>query len=324
MRCTKCSTQLIPGSKFCYHCGERIVEQVKSCPLCKAENPLTAIFCHECGFHFAGAETSETNYTPRYALDFVPERMRHQLKALFFRLLLQRIQKEHNLQKHSQYVQRFYDSRFATIFEARTEQMAQQVLAMWERLGRSALPDIDQFLEEAFDGLLDYFIIEFCPDLNEVWLPSAILRYERRLPQASELGQMLFDFLDFEHEPEVCYTNFVEMPEELMANACKRFLFAPSDERLFFVCDLSLKGNCKDGFAMTDRALYWRAPLSRPHQVAYDAIQDLTFEREWMLINGHFFTANPSLNLKIYYLLKKLRRWRQPSAASFTKEHTGP
>lgn len=314
MRCTKCSTELIPGSKFCYRCGERVVEQAKTCPLCQSENPLAAVFCHECGFHFSAAGQGQVPYTPRYALDFVPERIGAQLKALFFRLLLQRVQEEHNVQKHSQYVQRFYDSRFATIFEARTAQLAQEVMTRWERYGQAGLPGIDQFLEDAFEGLLDYFIIEFCPDLNEVWLPSAMLRYERVSAQGLDVGRMVFDFLDFEREPEVCYTNFIAMPEELMVNACKRFLFAEKSERLFFICDLSLRSNCREGFAMTDRALYWRAPLGRAHRVVYEDIRELRFEREWLLINGHFFTANPSLNLKLYKLLRKLHRCKQQTA----------
>ncbi len=317
-RCTKCSTELILGSKFCYRCGERVVEQAKKCPLCRAENPLAAIFCHECGFHFSTTESQQTSYTPRYALDFVPERIGTQLKALFFRLLLERVREEHNIQKHSQYVQRFYDSRFATIFEARTAQLAQEVLTRWERFGQAGLPAIDQFLEDAFEGLLDYFIIEFCPDLNEVWLPSAILRYECPLAKEVNIGRMVFDFLDLERELEVCYTNFATMPEELMANACKRFLFAGKSEQVFVICDLSLRGNCREGFALTDRALYWRAPLGRAHGVAYEDLHEVRFEREWLLINGHFFTANPSLNLKLYKLLKKLRRCQQQPTVSTT------
>jgi hypothetical protein len=316
VRCTKCSTELIPGSKFCHRCGERVMEQVKSCPLCRAENPLAAIFCHECGFHFSVAEPRQGAYTPRYILDFVPERMRPQLKALFFRLLLQRIREEHDGRKHDQYVQRFYDSRFATIFEARTEQLSRDVMTLWERSGQSALPEIDRFLEDAFEGLLDYFIIEFCPDLNEVWLPGAMLRYERLSAENTDLRRMIFDFLDFPHEPEVCYTHFVQMPQALLANACKRFLHAEKDEQVFFICDLSLKGTCKEGFAMTDRTLYWRAPLDGARKAAYDGLFELRFAREWLLINGHFFTANPSLNLKLYKLLKKLQRWKTPVSRS--------
>lgn len=65
---------------------------------------------------------------------------------------------------------------------------------------------------------------------------------------------------------------------------------------------------------MTDRRLYWRAPLSRAHCVAYKELNDLHFEREWLTINGYFFTANPSLNLKLYKLLKKLRRHKKQMA----------
>ncbi len=314
MRCTKCSTEIIPGSKFCYRCGERVGEQVKECPLCKAQNPLAAIFCHECGAHLALGEAEPSGYTPRFAVDFVPERMPPQLKSLFFRLLLQRLQEEHDVRRHSEYVQRFYDSRFATIFEARIAQIARDTLALWERSGRAALPAIDRFLEDALEGLLDYFIIEFCPDLNTVWLPSAMLRYETPPSAAADWKRMVLDFLDFEHEPEVCYTQLIAMPEELLLQACRRFLFADKTEQVFFICDLSLKGNCREGFAMTDRAIYWRAPLDKARAVPYEKLTPLCFERDWLLVGGHFFTANPSLNLKLYRLLRKLHRWKCPVA----------
>ena len=40
-------------------------------------------------------------------------------------------------------------------------------------------------------------------------------------------------------------------------------------------------------------------------------------EKNWLTINDHFFNANPSLNLKLCKLLKKLRGWRQaPTVAA--------
>ena len=63
---------------------------------------------------------------------------------------------------------------------------------------------------------------------------------------------------------------------------------------------------------MTDRGIYWRAPFDRARKVSYQELREIKREKDWLTINGHFFTANQSLNLKLFKLLKKLRGWHQP------------
>jgi hypothetical protein len=308
--CPNCAAEIIPGAKFCHRCGEHILEKTKTCPACHEESPLASVFCHHCGFHFEGKMRKPSAYEPAYPLDFEADDLTEQVKALFFGSLRRRVEEEHDLTKYNDYVERFYDSRFKEIYSLRAEQIAQDVYLQWERFSTEALPDIDRRLETAFDGLLDYFIIQFCPDLNGVLLPPAILKYEKVQPGKTDLGQMIQDFLDFEREDEAFYFDFITMSEALMANICKNFLFAERKERVWFVCDLSLKGNGKEGFAMTDRGIYWRAPFDKARRVLYPELREVKLEKKWMTLNGHFFNANPSLNLKLCKLLKKLRGWR--------------
>lgn len=314
-RCPNCAAELIPGAKFCHRCGDLVVEKTKDCPACLEPNPLASVFCHHCGFHFEGKRHRTPVYSPRYPLTFEPDTITEQVKAMFFRSLRGRVEEEHDVNRYSAYVERFYQSKFREVYDIRAKQIAEDVMARWERFGTEALPDIDQRIDKAFEGLLDYFTIQFCPDLNGVLLPGAILKYEHAAPGKTDLWQMVQDFMDFEHEEEPFYFNFVAMPRELMANACRQFLRASRNEKVFFIGDLSLKGNCKEGFAMTDRAIYWRAPFDQPRRVAYSALQQVAKEKDWLTINGHFFTANDSLNLKLYKLLKKLRGWQEVEAA---------
>jgi hypothetical protein len=312
--CPNCAAEIIPGAKFCHRCGEHILEKTKTCPACHDESPLASVFCHHCGFHFEGKMRKPSAYEPVYPLDFEADDLAEQVKALFFAGLRCRVEEEHDLTKYNDYVERFYDSRFREIYDLRAGQIAEDALIQWERFGTEALPDIDRRLETAFDGLLDYFIIQYCPDLNGVTLSPAILKYEKVQPGKTDLGQMIQDFLDFEREEEAFYFDFIAMPEALMTNICKSFLFAERKERVWFVCDLSVKGNGKEGFAMTDRGIYWRAPFDKARRVLYQELRDLKMEKKWMTINGHFFNVNPSLNLKMCKLLKKLRGWRPVAA----------
>ncbi|MDX1913113.1 MAG: zinc ribbon domain-containing protein [Saprospiraceae bacterium] len=311
--CPNCAADIIPGSKFCNRCGDKIAERMKACPACQKQSPLASVFCHHCGFHFEGRHRAEERrYEPIYALDFDPDTLTEQVKALFFRSLRHRVEEEHNAARYSDYVERFYQSRFREIYELRAEQIAEDVLIQWERFGNEGLPEIDRRIGKSFEGLLDFFIIQYCPDLNGVILPSAILKYEKAQSGKTDVWLMIRDFLDFDHEQEVFYFDFIAMPSDLLANACKTFLFAERREKVLFICDLSLKGNCKEGFAMTDRAIYWRAPFDRARKVSYAELKTIKKEKDWLTINGFFFTANTSLNLKLFKLLKKLSGWHHP------------
>lgn len=315
--CPNCAAELIPGAKFCHRCGDKVVEKSKSCPACQEQNPLASVFCHHCGFHFEGKQHRERVYEPQYRFDFNSDNVADQVKALFFKNLRNRVEEEHDIGRYSDYVERFYHSRFLDIYTVRAEQVAEDIHIQWERFGQEAFPEIDRRIAHAFEGLLDYFIIQYCPDLNGMRLPEAILRYEQLQSGKTDLGVMVHDFLDFEFEDEVVYVDFVAMPEHLLANACKQFLFAGRKEKVFFIADLSLKGNCKEGFAMTDQGIYWRMPFDKPRQVAYTELREIKKNKELLTINGHFFTANRSLNLKLFKLLKKLKGWRTVHATSF-------
>jgi hypothetical protein len=308
--CPNCAAEAIPGAKFCHRCGDPIREKTKPCPACKKQSPLASVFCHHCGFHFEGKQSQQQLYEPVYALDFSESDLTEQVKALFFRSLRARIASEHEISKYSEYVERFYQSRFREIYGVRAIQIARDVKLQWERFGVEALRDIDHKIDQDFEGLLDFFCIQYCPDLNGVILPTAILKYEHATPDKTDLGQMIADFLDFEHEEEPFFFNFITMPEQLLANACKQYLFADRKEKVFFIGDLSLKGNCKEGFAMTDRAIYWRAPFDKARRVPYETLKTVRREKDWITIDGHFFTSNPGMNLKLFKLLKKLRSWR--------------
>jgi len=291
---------------------------MKPCPACQEESPLASVFCHHCGFHFEGRQrgVEERKYEPAYGLEFDPETLTEQVKALFFRSLRRRVEEEHDVAKYSDYVERFYQSRFREIYELRAEQIGEDVLIQWERFGSPGLPEIDQRIGRSFEGLLDFFIIQYCPDLNGVILSPAILKHEKAQPGKTGLWQMIQDFLDFEREQEVFHFDFISMRSDLLANACKNFLLADRREKVFFIGDLSLKGTCKEGFAMTDRGIYWKAPFDRARKLLYKDIREVKREKEWLTLNGHFFTANPSLNLKLFKLIKKLRGWQEPVSAA--------
>jgi hypothetical protein len=128
------------------------------------------------------------------------------------------------------------------------------------------------------------------------------------------MNVMINDYLQTKNEPEVFYYDFILMPQDLLANACQSFLTADRNEKLFFICDLSLKGTCKEGFAMTNKGIYWKPQFDKARVVTYSNLSEIKREKDYLMINKFFFTVNPSVNLKVYKLLKKLRAWKETAA----------
>lgn len=312
--CPKCAVEAIPGAKFCHRCGDNIIERTKTCPACHGDNPLSSVFCHHCGFHFDGQKS--TVYHPKYPIDYTQPDLTGQVKALFFASLRERVDQEHDISRYSEFVERFYQSKFKEVYEVRSAQISTDTATRYNRFGDASLPEIDRRLEHSFEGLLDYFIIQFCSDLHGYVLPEAILRHEQARPGKTDLKTMIADYLDFDHEQEMVYTNFVTMQSDYLVNACKNYLFAQRREKVFFILDLSIKGNCKEGFAMTDKGLYWKMPFDKAKSVQYVDINAVKKEKEWILFNGEFFTANARLNLKMCKLMKKLKGWKEMEASN--------
>jgi hypothetical protein len=138
-------------------------------------------------------------------------------------------------------------------------------------------------------------------------LPEAILKYQGLKKEQIDLGQMISDYLDFENEDESVFFDFVSMPAKKLKNAADSFLHPKKGEIIHFICDLSILGSCKDGFAMTNQCIYWEMPVEKKQRVYFSKIKKIKREEDWITINGIFFNANKSLNLKLIRLLKKLK-----------------
>jgi hypothetical protein len=305
--CPNCAVELIHGATFCHRCGDKVVERTKNCPKCRENNPVASVFCHHCGFHFEGRDGRKMGaYKVRFVLSFDRQDTTDQLRGLFFRSLRQRVQEEFPHLRYSDFVERFYQSRFRETCLNRLGELNSCVRRWWDTRGQQALADIDALLEESFDQLMTYFIIQYCPDLTSLALPEAILKYDRPGTQPTDLRDMIQDYLCLEHEPVRTCTDLKALTELQLEYAAKTFLKATPSERVLVLCDLSAKGNLRDAFALTDRALYWKTPLDKPRYTPYAEIRALQKKSDHLTINGYFFSSTPSLDLKMYKLLKKL------------------
>ena len=272
LKCHTCATSLPATAKFCFNCGEKVVVK-------------------------ASIETMEP------VLD-VKGDIEKQFNDLFFSGLKKALEREQDVTKLQQYSERVYESGFRDFLQRRAAQLAEKVNS----------PDFNRVtLNELTTGwlsqLLDIFIIRDCADLNVVAMPEAILKYQQADKKTIDIFAFIMDYMHFDIEKEIVYTDFLRMPVDKLKNAGKSFLFPEKTERIFFLCDLSLLGSCKEGFAMTEKAIYWKVQFQKPKKVRFSTLNDLHRIEDWVTINGHFFNANTGLNVRLLKLLGELKRF---------------
>lgn len=264
--------------------------------------------CQKCGFRLLNKKQHAPPPPPKDDIfeNTKTESTEQEIADRFSLAFERRLAEEHAPKLHGEYIERFYKSDFRKSVDYRIQQLAEEVRRLaGDQAQVEALKS--NLLKPALEELIDYFIVQYCGDLNEAHLPETILKYQGLPVEKINLAQMAADYLDFDHEGESVYTNFVTMPSHKLKNAAQSFLKPKKGETIFFICDLSVLGSCKDGFAMTNECLYWKMPLEKPQRVYYKNLEEVKRQEDWITINGIFFNASKSLNLKLMRLLKRMR-----------------
>lgn len=237
----------------------------------------------------------------------LPSDIEQQLTEDFFVALQEQLAEEQDVQLFETYREKVYESGFRDILKRKIQQLIEQLKELEENNSLSEVVILG-LRDRVFFDLLDYFIIHFCKDLNVVALPEVILKYQDVNWSDINLFTMVMDYLDFDSEDELVYTDFLKMPVEKIKNAGKFFLFPEKEEKILFICDQSAFGSCKEGFALTDQALYWKAYLEKAKVVHYNNIRLLEKEKDWITINGFFFNVSRNINVKLLKLLRKINQ----------------
>lgn len=273
---------------------------MKSCPNCKTSLPDDARFCIQCGAPQPKSTATVSDLDIDWDKDLATQITNH-----FFSSLQRVVRNDYNTPDPLPFSERVYASGFRDIVQRRAQQVGEKLQTQLE-LDAISLRSAHRKIELLLDELLDFFVIRYCQDLLETPLPESILKYQHLSLDQIDLFQMVLDYLDFAHESEIVYTDFLVMPVEKLKNAGRSFLFPEKNEKILLICDQSILGSCKEGFALTEKGLYWKAHLQKGRQVLFENLQQIEREKEWININGHFFNVNPSLNLKMLKLLRRI------------------
>ena len=227
-------------------------------------------------------------------------------KALFFNALHIRVQDEHDGKEYSEFVELFYRKKFQDTLAQRHNLIVEEFLAIEQKMPLPEKPK-ERLLTHTIENLVDYFIYTYCKDLSNVFPYPLILRYADAKPEQIKNASFFSDFLQLQDENILIYRDFIGMPQEKLKNSFQSFLFTERDELVYFICDLSITGSGKEGFAISNKRMYWRMPLGKSHSVSFDNIQNIKHEKEWLEINGLFFNVNKSLNMKVLRMFKKIK-----------------
>ena len=304
--CPKCHTRLVENAKFCHQCGVFVEIPLADCPACYKKNPADVPFCYTCAYPMQTMEltpVSNANQKSRYKFESV-QVLEDDIKNLFFEEL-KNLANNIAPKKTDDYLKAFYTKGFAQTVDLRAKQLAENFSEMFLR--NVSVLRLEKELENTVNSLALYHIIYNCKEINPLYIPEKILRYEKAYRGAVDLKQMIFDYLDFENEKERVYTDFVTMPTEVMQHAAQHFLYPAKGEFIYFISDQTISANGKEGFAMTEFALYWKAPMEKPQKVYYHHLARIESHKDWIKINTRFFNVTPSVNVKMLLLLEKLK-----------------
>lgn len=271
---------------------------MKNCPQCHTSLSLSARFCSNCGTPQAAGITAGDSSTFHWE-----DNQLSQAFNRFKKRLDERVRAEQDPKRIPAFTERLYQDNYRETVDRRLKQWADNIGE--EEADKSLALKSLRYL---IDDMLDVFFVLHAADLNMVAIPETTLAYHDRSLDEIDLSAMAMHFLRFEETDERVYTDFLRMPVKKIKNASKAFLFPERDEKIWFVCDQSIFGSAKEGFAMTDKALYWKSGLQPPQRVFYHNIFSMSKEREWLLINELYFNSGESLNTKMIWLLRRLAR----------------
>ncbi len=267
------------------------------CNNCQKSIPADASFCPYCGTKQA---VSDIHTRSGAHGDFKFHKT--DVRKIFEKQLHAFLVKVFEKKRLPAYIERFQkDKNYIQHWRQQMDRVIEEV----ERI-----PPIDQerFLEFRFDGIIRQFIVQYCKSINPVPFNEAIVNYQQKTWTQLNLYRMVLDYLDFSNEKDtLVYTDFTRIPFDKLKNATQSFLFPGREEKVLLICDQTIMASCKEGFAMTDKGLYWRNPFSKPKSVFYRNLQHLERKDDWITINHLFFNANKTLNVKLMLLLMKIK-----------------
>ncbi len=288
MNCSNCQHTLMDQAKFCHNCGNEVVQESSTATQAKAVEKGKYLF----------------NYT---AHNLVQDK----IKDYFLQYLEQKLIEEHAVKNIDEYFRIYVESDFNTTLEHQTAELANTLIDGYASSSYSPIKQ-DETIELELDKLTENFLFNYCQELHGEELPESILFYENASKGSYDLQKMVLDYLDISKLDDGVYTDFVNMPFNKLQNATTAFLFAAKQEKILLICDQTVFGSCKEGYAISEKGIYWKAHFEQARRIFFRDIKTIKNNKDSLLVNEYFFNAGNGKNLKMLKLLKRMMTLAKP------------
>ena len=323
MLCIKCKTKILNGSKFCHCCGSKIVIVINECPKCQKENPSDAPNCFSCDESITsvkrGLRYPNIHITPLVNESFEERHaLLNDIWYLFFNELARQVGMLTIREKvYSQVVEYMQVKRFTQVvtkdFDNLIETFTPQSFS--DDFARDATKHT--IMQTVKSNAL-YHLIHNCSKQFLIPLNPQILRYSVLSQKDISSGKtplinVLRDYLQLDKERLRWYdfgegSTRKEIAFDKLSTAQQAICPAKIDtEKLLMICDTSLFGSFNNGFAITEFGLYFKPCIGAPFRVLWHQIQSIERHKDYIMVNGQFFNVTKSFNVKMWFLLDKLK-----------------
>jgi hypothetical protein len=275
----------------------------KRCAYCRKEITETALFCPFCGEKLPN--NADIPMLKTYLDLNLP--IRPQLREQFFLSLKIRMEKEHPTLAYNVVAERIYTSGFRDELSPELEKLAASIEEDL-KMEFISIPYLNLKVENLFEDQMDLFLLRYARDLIPDAFPEDILTFQHWLPGELDWVPLIAAYLQPALSGVRYYMNFKTLDPIKIKQFTTYFLFPEPLEKIFFVADLSFLGNGSEGFALTDKAIYWKVPFKKEKSIPYHLIRDVRAEKSWLLLNDHYFHANAFIHSRLMRLLSKLIR----------------
>jgi len=250
------------------------------------------------------------SYKARYSLDFSDiHSLPAQIKSYFFKTLRRHLKETQPDANFNEYVNAFYLSGFNTKFQDSAVTLADQSLVIYNKRQPTVEATLDNLLDDSFAQLLDRFLIYHCQDMNGIEVPKSIMKYEGLQANEFDLNQLAVDYLDINksNNSQQFYTDIEQLSPTKLQNAREHFFYSQPNEQFILFYDQTIYGSGREGFALTDQALYWKHHFKQAQQVHFQELKIIDRQKDSLNINNLYFNVSPAINTKVLLLLKKLK-----------------